>query len=97
MWHASISGRYGAPQWALLEDLARQELRGVGDASLGEWAERGDRVFHLRRRLTDREMAEGLIASVVDVRGTDEHATRVDRMRPFLPPPMQGMPMDALP
>jgi hypothetical protein len=72
-------------------------LVGVGDAALGEWREIGDVAVHVRRRLTAAEMRYAGIAAVVDVRGTDEFTRRVQRMRPFLPPAMRGMPDAALP
>lgn len=77
-------------------EIAFRELQGVGDAALGEWEERGT-AFHLRRRLTVREMAQGGIVAVCDVRGTDEGRLRVARMRPFLPPQMAGIADEALP
>jgi hypothetical protein len=58
--------------------MAELALRGVGDASLGEWRERGrSSVVHLRRRLSDaeREAAGGL--GVRDVRGTIEERRRL--------------------
>jgi hypothetical protein len=33
------------------------------------------------------------IDAVCDVRGTDEHARRIQRVRPFLPTTMQGLPV----
>jgi hypothetical protein len=97
VWHASVHGRYGAPVWLVLEEIARVELRGVGDATAGEWAERGLTAFHLRRRLTAKEMVAAGITSVCDVRGTTEQQERIARMRPFLPGPMSAMPVEALP
>jgi hypothetical protein len=77
--------------------LAEQELRGVGDASLGEWREGGAVAVHLRRRLTPQEMKRGAIAGVVDVRGTIEHVARVERVRPFLPAPLRTLPVEMFP
>lgn len=91
-----MSGRY-TRNWTLLEQIAREELAHVGDAALGEWAERGDLAFHLRRRLTAREMADGRIEAVLDVRGSPEHARRVQQMRRFLPPSVQQLPDHAFP
>jgi hypothetical protein len=81
---------------ATLWEIAEHELRGVGDAALGEWREVGDVAVHLRRRLTDHEMRVGAIADVCDVRHTDEHVRRIERVRPFLPLSMQGIPADHL-
>lgn len=80
-----------------LFEIADQELRGVGDATLGEWHEVGDIAVHLRRRLTDKEMQFAGIDTVVDVRGTDECTKRIRRMRPFLPPQLATIPDEALP
>jgi len=73
--------------WAYAVDA----LEGVGNASLGEWRERGDLAVHLRRRLSARERRDAGSLTVVDVRGTDEHTRRIDRMKPFLPPVMRRM------
>ena len=86
MWHASVSGRFIPPQWTVLKEIACLELRNVGDATFGEWEERGEIAFHLRRRLSEKEMREARILGVCDIRGTPEHQARVDRLRPFLPP-----------
>ena len=61
-------------------------LEGVGDESLGQWEEKGDIAFHVRRRLSDRErkIVGGL--SVVDVRNTPEYGVRRAAMQRFLPP-----------
>jgi len=96
VWHASVSGRYSR-DWHLFEEIARDELESVGDATLGEWLERGDIALHLRRRLTDGECRKGQIATVVDVRGTDEGKVRIDRMRPFLPSQIASVSAEQLP
>lgn len=82
MWHASISGRV-FPGWAPWEQIARRELRGVGDATRGEWVERGETALHLRRRLSAREERPDVL--VCDIRHTDEHEQRVRRIQPQLP------------
>jgi hypothetical protein len=79
--------------WALAEGV----LRGVGDAALGEWREVGDNAVHLRRRLTAAEIRAGAIAAVCDVRGTLEYVQRIERMWPYLPPPMRLIPLDEFP
>lgn len=96
VWHVSVFGRFGAPNWTLLEEIARHELRGVGDAAKGEWLERGT-AFHIRRRLTEAEMRTGGIKAVCDIRGTDEQEARIARMRPFLPAPMSSLSVAELP
>ena len=99
MWHVSVSPRFarvGRIEGACFE-IADRELRGVGDATLGQWHEVGDMAVHLRRRLTEKEMRFAGIASVVDVRGTDDATTRIRRMRPFLPPQLATIPDEALP
>lgn len=72
-------------------------LAGVGDADLGQWIEDAPGAFHIRRRLTPREVALGAIGEVLDIRGTEEAARRIQRIRPFLPPPMAYAPDEALP
>lgn len=78
-------------------EIADQELRGAGDAKLGEWHEVGDRAVHLRRRLTEKEMHYAGIREVCDVRGTEEFTRRIQRIRPFLPRPMLTIPDERLP
>jgi hypothetical protein len=63
--------------------LALRMLAGVGDASRGEWWERGGFATHLRRRLSVAEDAR--VGPVVDVRGTAEAARRFAAMKPYLP------------
>jgi hypothetical protein len=77
--------------------MAEQALKGVGDATLGEWREMGDIAVHLRRRLTAKEQAVAGIDAVVDVRGTPEGATRIACMRPYLPASMAEWPTAKLP
>jgi hypothetical protein len=58
--------------------LARMFLNGVGDPSLGEWEETGERgVFHVRRRLSTAEQEQFGIPVVRDVRGTPEYEERL--------------------
>ena len=63
------------------EAMAERALRGVGDAELGEWRERGNRgVFHIRRRLADWEVKRyGMV--VRDIRGTQEEQQRLHNVR----------------
>jgi hypothetical protein len=81
---------------AALWSIAEQQLRGVGDAALGEWRETGYIAVHLRRRLTAREMSASAIDGVRDIRGTPEHAIRVGRMRLYLPKAFQDLPIEEL-
>jgi hypothetical protein len=100
VWHASVSARFALPSLqseAAMFEEAEHQLAGVGDRTLGEWRERGDKAMHLRRRLTAKEMLYANIKSVCDVRGTPEQITRVDRMRPFLPPSVQGLRVEQYP
>ena len=69
--------------------LAAQALIGVGDVTRGEWREVGDIAVHLRRRLSDIEAAT--VGPVVDIRGTWEHTKRLNRVRRYLPEPMQKL------
>lgn len=81
----------------MLFEIAFDELRGVGDATFGEWREVGDLAVHVRRRLTANEMRYAGIDSVVDIRGTPEHIARIDRLRPFLPPIVRHEHADVFP
>lgn len=81
VWHVSVSGqRLQLPDSELLR-IAYETLGNHGDASLGEWVERG-RAMHLRRRLSDHE-AEA-VGPVIDVRGTDEARRRVAAVRKWI-------------
>ena len=94
MWHCSISGVVFNSLAAFT--VAEHVLRGVGDGRLGEWREEGAIAMHLRRRLTLAEMHWAGISGVVDVRGTPEHAYRVNRMRPYLPAGLRALSVDDL-
>jgi hypothetical protein len=51
----------------------------VGDANAGQWIDYENPEFvHVRRRLTEKEQAE--IGPVVDIRGTREEATRLEKI-----------------
>ena len=81
VWHASVAAR-GFPIWASLEQQAERELAGVGDAALGEWRERGERAFYIRRRLSAAEQKR--VGPVVDIRRTPEAGQRAGRLGPML-------------
>ena len=59
-------------------------LEGVGDASLGEWEERGETAYHVRRRLTPEEQAP--IGDACDIRGSAEGQERLSRLWRYLHP-----------
>jgi hypothetical protein len=88
VWHASVSLR-PVKRWfpAVLESLARLELEGVGDATLGEWVESeqipGSMILHYRKRLTPEEQA--IVGPVIDVRGTPMHDLRAKLALTWLP------------
>jgi hypothetical protein len=75
VWHASVAGSLIK---AVLWQEAERQLAVVGDASLGEWREVGDRAVHLRRRLSEREQRH--VGPVVDIRRSDEARTRAARL-----------------
>ena len=90
VWHASVAPvKLTLPHEALWE-LAYEVLGPVGDASLGEWKESGDRAFHLRRRLSRREQVT--IGPVVDVRGNHDGWKRWAAMQPHVPAALRGGP-----
>ena len=95
MWHCSISGVEFLNAVAAFA-VAEHVLRGVGDARLGEWRTVGEIAVHVRRRLTMAEMKWAGITGVLDVRGTPEHAQRINRVRPFLPAVLRALPVDQL-
>lgn len=77
---------YDTKSWALARALAHRALRGVGDASLGEWEEQGKHALHVRRRLSLQEQAEAKL-DMRDIRGTEEakrRAAKVVRVHPEL-------------
>ena len=85
MWHVSVHpiGRYhvglvGARMRCL------STLLGLGDASLGEWEERGEVAYHVKRRLTPEEQA--VIGDACDIRNTDEAQQRLTRAWHWLHP-----------
>ncbi len=97
VWHASVSSRLYGIDHAKYFDVAELALRGVGDATLGEWREVGGVAVHLRRRLTVAEMRDAGIEAVCDVRGTEEFTRRLQAMRPHLPAGLREMPDAAFP
>lgn len=86
VWHVSVSC---APQYGASTDTLLREcyvaLEGAGDASLGEWTERGDKAVHVRRRLSDLERASHKRLSAVDIRGTFEARERTAKMQQHVP------------
>lgn len=79
MWHASVSSQRLHLPDEELRHIALDVLKGLGDANLGQWDERGAGAFHMRRRLSDAE-AE-LVGPVVDIRGTEEAGRRLLAVR----------------
>lgn len=69
-----------------LRKAALRALEGVGDESLGQWEEKGNIAYHVRRRLSDAECKLANDLSAVDVRGTPEYDVRRAAMQRFLPP-----------
>lgn len=68
-----------------MRHLARKHLEGVGDASLGEWEEFNaeQRVFHLKRRLNEKEHQR--VGEAIDIRNTPEQEKRWLKVRRYLP------------
>lgn len=79
VWHASVAGSIIK---AVLEREAERQLLGVGDATLGEWREVGNKAFHIRRRLSEREQRR--VGPAVDIRRSDEARMRAGRVAHLL-------------
>ena len=56
---------------------ALRVLKPVGAKTLGEWHEDNNGAYHIRRRLTVAEQRQ--VGEAVDLRGTDEAETRLQR------------------
>jgi hypothetical protein len=82
VWHVSVSWQRLYLPDAELRRVAYETLKGVGDADLGEWDEKGASALHLRRRLSEEEAA--LVGPVLDVRGTDEARHRAYAVRRWI-------------
>jgi len=84
VWHASFAP---APGLQLADEtcfeIAAGALKGVGDATLGEWQERGEKAWHVRRRLSTKEQAT--IGDMCDLRGEDEGRERLEKALRWLP------------
>lgn len=81
VWHVSARAATEAMSWA----MAERALDGVGDATLGEWRERGrNGIMHIRRRLTDDERRipgrPSQRLQVRDIRGTPEADRRIRQL-----------------
>lgn len=78
VWHASVAVLPGQGRLSskALRFVAQKVLAGVGDPTLGEWEEMGEKAFHVRRRLTDQEAAH--IGPAVDIRHTPEARRRLN-------------------
>ncbi|HEY3484296.1 MAG TPA: hypothetical protein VGK49_02880, partial [Ilumatobacteraceae bacterium] len=74
VWHASVSHRH-LSSLTIGERASRAMgvLRGVGDATLGQWVEHTPGATHVRRRLS---VAESVGFELRDIRWTDEAARR---------------------
>lgn len=68
---------------------ALEVLDGVGDESLGQWEERGERAWHIRRRLSAEE--EVTIGPACDIRKSREGQERLTRAWPWLPENLRSM------
>lgn len=75
VWHASARAVPESLAWS----MAERALAGVGDASLGEWRQRGNGgVVHIRRRMTAIEDAQ--VGPLLDIRGTAQERARLYRL-----------------
>ncbi|MCA1832590.1 MAG: hypothetical protein LC750_07635 [Actinobacteria bacterium] len=79
VWHASVANQRKHHPDDEMRLIALAVLKGLGDADLGQWEERGVSAFHMRRRLSDEEAV--LVGPVVDIRRTDEAGKRLFAVR----------------
>lgn len=78
MWHASFAPAPGLDLSRGSQfDIALDALKGVGDASLGEWRDVGDKAVHVRRRLSVQEQA--VIGAACDLRRSDVGVERLEK------------------
>jgi hypothetical protein len=75
VWHASARGRNRSES----RRICINGLRGVGDASLGQWEHDGEKpgVVHMLRRLSVAEQETFAVPEPFDIRGTDEECARL--------------------
>lgn len=75
VWHASAGGRTEHDS----KQIVAAGLRGVGDATLGEWWTAGDRmpIWHLKRRLSAAEQQLFGVPEPVDIRDTKAEVERL--------------------
>ena len=93
MWHASVAG----PALHVTDDLAAyalQALEGVGDFGAGQWTEIrrsafGQKVVHVRRRLSDSEAQ--IVHGVSDLRCTPEGEERLRKAAHWMNPMLRAM------
>ena len=71
--------------------MAYEILDGFGDVNLGEWTERGELAFHLRRRLSLQE--QKLVGEAIDLRNSEEGVVRLAKANLWMP--RQFLPMAA--
>lgn len=72
MWHASVAK--GTEEECRMAALVA--LIGVGDPELGQWEQWSGKIFHVRRRLTEREQSQ-YVGPVKDIRQTAEARRRI--------------------
>ncbi len=75
VWHASIASHGLRIPESVLEQQALAQLAGVGDPDAGEWIERRGSYVHVRRRLSEYDLAAlpAEAQELVDVRTWAEH------------------------
>ena len=82
VWHASVSPKTRrAAKRSVLRKVAMETLKGVGDTQ-HEWEEMGESALHVRRRLSDEEIAR--VGMPVDCRSSSEGFDRFNAMLPVL-------------
>jgi len=84
VWHCSVSkggNLRGLAEWGRAGVIADDVLSGVGEGRVMD--DPGQRVLHVRRYTTAAEAER--VGGAVDVRGTEDHRTRVAAVLRYLP------------
>lgn len=88
VWHVSTATTGAQLSEQFLRECALEELRGVGNAALGQWEEWSGRAYHIRRRLSREEQKS--VGDPLDIRNTPEALKRCAQVQQYLPLEWRG-------